>query len=190
MPEIKGTFNAYNELQEYFFSGIKKTAGIISLIKEEANIRNKLAELQREDSKITEQIKSLKVSLKLVEKEDVKKAIEEIISKLEKELEKAEDEFDELNCNLADCEAERAEYESYIKFLSDLDDEHCFWSNNSIIFEEFSINEFIAFIFVITNNGQAYFPTFNKKNMPETLHKVIDTIPDDWNSFIEWIEKN
>ena len=193
MLETRERFNAYNELKEFFMSGIKKTTGIISVIKEEANIRNRLTELQREDSEITEQIKGLKISLKLVKKEDVKKALEEIISIKEKELEKVDDESDNLKSQLAECTTEREEYENYIHFLSDFDDEHDFINNNHINFEDLSRDEFIAYLFIASNYGDSYFPGFSKKKMPEILHEVIDAIEvateNGWDSFIKWIEK-
>ena len=192
MSKTRERFSAYNELKEYFISGIKKTTGII--IKEEANIRNRLTELQGEDSEITEQIKGLKISLKLVKKEDVKKALEEIISIKEKELEKVDDESDNLKSQLAECTTEREEYENYINFLSDFDDEHDFINNNHINFEELSRDEFIAYLFIASNSGDSYFPGFSKKKMPEILHEVIDAIEvateNGWDSFIGWIEKN
>ena len=202
MSETRKNFEAYYEIRDYFISGIKKTTEIISLIKEEADTRNRLAELEREESKILEQIKGLKISLKLVEKEKIKlknkeetkKALEEIISLKGKEIEKVYEEIDRLKSQLSEYTAERGEYENYIYFLHDLNDDHSFTDNKDINFEEFSRNEFIAYLFVITNIGSTFFPGYVKKNMPEILHEVIDATEDaienGWDSFIKWIEEN
>lgn len=190
MSETRKRFDVHSEIREYLLSAVKKVTGIIPLIKEEASISLKLSELEGEEDHIIEQINSLKISLKLVEKEEIKKAIEEIISLKEKELKKNREEKDKLNLSLAEYSNEIEDYELYITQVYLFTDDFDFIDEDFIEFEKFSRDEFIAYIFIQTNSGESSFPRYDKADAPIILHEIIDFVKNhNWNSFIDYIEK-
>ncbi len=191
MPKTRKRFDAETEIRKYFLSAVKKVTGLIPLMKEEANLKYELAELGRVEKIITEEIKSLKVSIKLVKKDEIKKAIEEIISLKEKELEENEKKSDNLTEQLNECTDEISDYESYINRIYLFTDEFDMIYDDEIGFEKFSRDEFIAYVFLRTDCGREAFPSYIRDDISEVVHEVLGYLRrNGWNSFLEWVAKN
>ena len=192
MPKTRKRFDAETEIRKYFLSAVKKATGLIPLMKEEANLKYELAELGRVEKIITEEIKSLKVSIKLVKKDEIKKAIEEIISLKEKELEENEKKSENLTEQLNKCTDEISDYESYINRIYMFTDEFDMIYDDDINLEKFSRNEFIAYVFLRTNYGEEKFPRYIRTDCSEVTKEVLGYLRENgWNSFLEWVvEKN
>lgn len=191
MPKTRKRFDSETEIRKYFLSAVKKVTGLIPLMKEEANLKYELAELGRVKKIITEEIKSLKVSIKLVKKDEIKKAIEEIISLKEQELKENNEKCDELNKQLEECTDEISDYERYINRIYQFTDEFDMIYDDEIGFEKFSRDEFIAYVFLRTDCGGEAFPSYIRDDISEVVHEVLGYLrKNKWSSFLEWVVKN
>lgn len=203
MSEAQKTFNAGITIKESLLSAIKTTTEFISVVREKKHLKERREECTLKIKKIEKEIESLKVTLKIVtkelwplkmnfkslSKEEIKNALEEIISLKEEQLEKEHNFYKEIENQLALYSAEIEEYEIYIErvyeFCKDL------ISNKDIDFKDLSEEEFISFIIIITNLGERTLPNFNKSDMPEKLHNIVDiTNSNRWSLFWEIVENN
>ena len=184
-------FDAGSEIREYFLSAIQKVTGLIPDIKEEAELKSKLAEVEKIEKIIEKEIKSLKVSIKLVEKDEIRKAIEEIVSLKEQELKENDEKHNKLSAQLDECTEEISDYSVYIARIFDFTDEFDMINEDEIEYDKFSQNEFIAYVFLRTNFGEYNFPRYRKDDISTEINKVLRCFRNnDWDSFIEWVVKN
>ena len=188
MSETRKFFNAVTPITETFFEAIIQVCGLISVAKEEKNLKKQIEEFILENKQIEKQITSLKVSLKLVGKEEIISALKEIISIKEKELEKNQKSIEEFQKVLSAYSVEFEEYGIYIdrvyEFTKDL------ISFKEIEFKAFSEEEFISFIILTSNLGKHDIPKFDKTQMPIRLHDIIDNTNFGWNFFWDKVVEN